>query len=114
MRILLVDDEQSILQLLGRYLTKAGHVVIDADSYRSAMSLLEPGLGHLDAAVIDLALPDGSGEDIARALLALDPTVLTIIATGYAYEPPAELLGRLKVLQKPYVPSALVALLNSY
>ena len=111
MRILLVDDEHSLLQLLGRYLTGAGHVVIDADSFRSAMILLERGPGHLDAAVIDLALPDGSGEDIARALLALDPTVRTIIASGYAYEPPRDLQGRLTVLQKPYLPRALVALL---
>ena len=113
MRILLVDDEPSLLQLLGQYLTRAGHVVIDANSCRSAMALLAGGAGHLDAAVIDLGLPDGSGEDIARAVLGLDPSIRTIMATGYAYEPPQELRDRLTVLQKPYLPRALLALLLS-
>ena len=112
MRILLVDDEPSLLQLLGQYLTRAGHVVIDANSCRSAMALLQKGPGHLDAAVIDLDLPDGSGEDIVRAVLDLDPNIRTIMATGYFYEPPQELRDRLAVLHKPYLPRALVALLQ--
>jgi len=77
------------------------------------MALLKTGneLLPIDAAVIDLSLPDGSGEDVARALLAFDPAIRIIMATGYAYEPPTALRGRVAILQKPFLPRALLNVL---
>ena len=84
-----------------------------ANSFAEATALLNTGkaFGLVDAAVIDLSLPDGSGEDIARAVLEFDPAIRIIIATGYAYEPPASLLGKVAVLQKPFLPRALLNVL---
>ena len=113
MRILLVDDEASLLLLLGQYLVRTGHETIAANSCAEAIALLKTGevIGPVDAAVIDLSLPDGSGEDIARAVLEFDPAIRIIIATGYAYEPPASLRGKIAVLQKPFLPRALLNVL---
>ena len=110
MRILLVDDEPQILSLLGQYLGRCGHEAILTGTCAAASAALEEGL-EIDAAVIDLALPDGSGEDIARAVLALDSGIITVIATGYGYDPPRELTGKILVLPKPFLPRALVNLL---
>jgi two-component system, cell cycle response regulator len=113
LRILLVDDEPSLLQLLGQYLTRNGHESIPTGSLQEALQLLESSdLGIFDVAVIDLALPDGSGEDIAAAILnKFGSSVRVIIATGYAYEPPGSLRGKIAVLQKPFLPRALLNVL---
>jgi two-component system, cell cycle response regulator CpdR len=112
-RIFLVDDESSLLQLLSQYLARTGHETISAGSVMEAKSLLSnaEALGALDAAVIDLSLPDGSGEEIASALIDQHPGVRIIVATGYAYEPPSSLRGKVAVLQKPFLPRALLNVL---
>jgi DNA-binding response OmpR family regulator len=112
MRILLVDDEQSLLQLLGQVLARAGHESIRADSFAAALELLQKDPGPLDAAVIDLSLPDGSGEEIARVVLAFHPAIRIVIATGYAYDPPKDLLGKVDVLLKPFPSRALLNVLT--
>lgn len=115
MRILLVDDEASLLQLLGQYMARNGHETVAASSVAEAQSLLakRDALGRIDAAVIDLSLPDGSGEEIAAALSEQMPEVRIIVATGYAYEPPSSLKGKVAVLQKPFLPRALLNVLVS-
>lgn len=115
MRIFLVDDEAPLLQLLGQYLSRTGHTTVTAASVAEAIALLQDmeALGAIEAAVIDLSLPDGSGEDIATAVHLALPGVRIIIATGYAYEPPESLKGKVAVLQKPFLPRALLNVLVS-
>lgn len=108
MRILLVDDEPSLLSLLTQYLTRQGHEVRTAGTCAAATAaLLEEG--PLDAAIIDLTLPDGNGEDIARQCAARHPEARIVIATGYDYTAPTTTWT---VLQKPFLPRALLHILG--
>lgn len=113
MRVFLVDDEASLLQLLGQYLSRNGHSSVTAGTVAEARTLLSTDTETIDAAVIDLSLPDGSGEEIAQLLADEYPGVRVIMATGYAYEPPAALRGKVAVLQKPFLPRALLNVLIS-
>ena len=66
MRILLVEDEADIADALLRFLRVQGHAVdhaADLETARTAIAVADHG-----AILLDLALPDGSGLDLLRAL----------------------------------------------
>jgi len=71
LRVLLVDDEPSVLQALHRVLRRAFEVV-PAASGREAIGLVRAGM-RIDAVVTDLRMPDGSGIELYRLLADESP-----------------------------------------
>jgi response regulator RpfG family c-di-GMP phosphodiesterase len=63
-RVLVVDDDPAILEVLQEALQDAGHTVLGATSGREALSLA----GSSDLMLLDLGLPDMDGIDVCRAL----------------------------------------------
>jgi two-component system, OmpR family, response regulator len=66
MRVLVVDDDAELCELVGIALTRDGHDVRTAESMASAHATLAGGAA--DVMVLDLDLPDGSGLELCRAL----------------------------------------------
>ena len=81
-RILLVDDEPSIRQLLAYRMRREGFEVVLAENGREAIARLEQG--NIDLLVSDIRMPDMSGVDVLRAAKLLDPDILGVIITAYA------------------------------
>jgi len=81
-RILLVDDEPSIRQLLAYRLKREGFDVLLAENGREAIALLEAG--GVDLLVSDIRMPDMNGVEVLRAAKRLDPDILGIMITAYA------------------------------
>lgn len=79
MNVLVVDDHAELLELVGRALVSDGHAVRTAATHAAAVFELEQA--RPDLAILDLGLPDGSGEslcsDIHRKKLAGAILVLT-------------------------------------
>jgi len=104
--ILLVDDEEKILKALSRALRDAGHEVVDTASARQAQRLLNART--FDLLVVDNLMPEMSGLDLIRELVAATPEgerpqilMMTAHATvESAIE--AMKLGALDYLQKPF------------
>lgn len=65
-RVLVVDDHTEVLELVERALTRDAHEVFVAASARDALREFEAK--RPDVVVLDLGLPDGSGEAICRAI----------------------------------------------
>ena len=80
-KVLVVDDEQSILMLLKEALTKWGYQVTTAGTGAEALEALKGGL--FDAALMDVRMPDMSGIDLLRAVKAHDDSIEVVIMTGY-------------------------------
>ncbi len=81
-KILLVDDEPSIRQLLSYRLKREGFDVVIAENGRAAIKLLEAG--GIDLLVSDIRMPDMNGVEVLRAAKQLDPDILGIMITAYA------------------------------
>ena len=124
MHLLLVDDEPSLLHLLGQHLVRQGHTVESAASVAGARVLIPASslnaavfdAAVFDAAVIDWTLPDGTGLDIGCALLEGHPNIHVVFTSGYPLDiavVPADLRARVHVLQKPFLPRALAEILKS-
>lgn len=100
--LLLVDDDKSFLQRLGRALEACGFDVHMAES-------VAEGVAHLDKAapafaVVDMRLGDGNGLDVISALKRRRPDSRAIVLTGYgniATAVNAVKLGAVDYLAKP-------------
>ena len=103
--ILVVDDELPVLELTREYLERAGYEVACAAGGREALRLLQERGATLDAVILDLAMPDLSGEETLREIRRLQPTVPILIATGFAEDSALRRFGPGDVagfLQKPF------------
>src|SRR5438445_11667397 len=69
--LLLVDDEQKIRRVLGQALRAEGHEVIEAADAREAQRLLADRT--IDVLIIDNLMPDMTGLDLIRELVASTP-----------------------------------------
>lgn len=79
-RILLVDDEPTLLELLGDYLREQGHEVILADTGAKGLDLYNSELP--DLVLLDLKLPDLSGLDVLRHISERDEETALIVISG--------------------------------
>jgi DNA-binding NtrC family response regulator len=80
-KILVVDDETSILMLLKEALSKWGYHVTTASTGSEALEVIRSGL--FDAALMDVRMPDMNGLDLLRAVKAQDESIEVVIMTGY-------------------------------
>jgi two-component system response regulator RegA len=100
--LLVVEDDEVLRGRLARAFRERGFEVREADSVESAAA--RAGLDPPEYAVVDLRLPDGSGLDVVRALVALDPGTAIVVLTGYgsiATALAAVRLGATHYLTKP-------------
>lgn len=70
MRILLVDDNQSITTMMSRYLTIKGHECVISNDGRNGLMLIEQQ--KFDVILLDIAMPEFTGFDIVDALIMKD------------------------------------------
>ena len=112
-RILLIDDDARLADMVGRYLNQAGMAVDhqgDAASGLAALAAAPP-----DLILLDLMLPDADGLDVCRRIRAGDgagPTVpiLMLTARGETTDRVVGLeLGADDYLPKPFEPRELLA-----
>jgi two-component system response regulator RegA len=80
-RLLLVDDDTVLCEVLARALAAQGFQVRVANAAKQALRLVDDNPPQY--AVIALNLPDASGLKLVSALLALDPRMRIVILTGY-------------------------------
>ena len=80
-KILVVDDEPSILRLLQEALSQWGYQVTCASTAREALAALSTEL--FDAALTDVRMPDMGGLDLLREIKKQDESIEVIVMTGY-------------------------------
>ncbi len=79
-RILVVDDEESLVRVIGRMLTVAGYDVSTAADGRRAVELL--GGATFDAIVSDIDMPRMNGIQLLQAIRQRDSDVPVVLMTG--------------------------------
>jgi CheY-like chemotaxis protein len=82
-RVLLVDDEALVREVLAEHLENAGYGVIAAASGSDALALLAAGEA-VDALVTDLSMPGMDGLAVIRAAQERRPGLPAVLLTGYA------------------------------
>ena len=102
-RILVVDDERSMRELLAIVLRREGYEVLLAENGRAAIDLLERE--PVDLLISDIKMPDLSCVDVLRAAKKIDQDILGIMITAFASTETAVeamRLGACDYLSKPF------------
>jgi two-component system OmpR family response regulator len=108
-RILVVEDEPPIADVMARALRAAQYQVVMTDSLAGARARLAAGPPPA-AVLVDRFLPDGSGLDFCQEVASTHPELHTLLMTG---APPATTPAAVcAVLEKPFDLRALHAALR--
>jgi len=103
-RLLLVDDERVVREVLTQQLADEGYDVAEAADGEAALALLDSG-ERCDLLVSDLAMPGQDGMTVIREARRRRPGLPAILLTGYAAEAagPGDTLGggAFALLRKP-------------
>src|SRR5579884_2175436 len=103
-RLLIVDDETALLDLLKRYLERLGYAVDLARSAEDALVCFERDPARFACVLTDLSLPGLDGEQLIERMRAANPGLPALISSGYPYQPRSAATA---FLQKPYLPNML-------
>jgi len=86
--ILLVDDEEIVLRVVSRMLSRGGHSVITALGGQEAIDRFQPEA--VDLVITDLGMPQVTGREVARAIKTRSPETPVILLTGWGSKVEAE------------------------
>ena len=115
-KILVIDDEKSLLKILKRFLEKLNYVTELAETGEKGLALFKANPTTYDALIIDFNLPDQTNSEFLPLLRSINPDVKLILSTGYAVEEIAQEFSHIRLagtLQKPFTFSDLKNLLES-
>ena len=81
-RLLVVDDERSMRELLSIVLRRDGYEVLLAADGRAAVEMLKRE--RVDVLITDIRMPEMTGVDVLREAKRIDPAIISIIMTAFA------------------------------
>jgi two-component system, chemotaxis family, CheB/CheR fusion protein len=107
--VLLVEDEDSVRELVKRILLARGYAVMDARNGREGLELVQSHPGKIDLLVTDVVMPELGGRELAEAALKLRPELKVVFVSGHIQD--VILKEGVKqgaaFLQKPFTPMQL-------
>jgi len=107
-RILLVDDDPDVSQVVHEFLVDLGYEVRVANHGAAALEIIQAFAA--DLAIIDFAMPGGNGADVAKAVRQWRPALPILFMSGYADTKGLEgAVGEAPLLHKPFRPAELAA-----
>ncbi len=111
-RILLVEDDKSIVESLGEFLMSEGFTVDTANGQKKAVSLMEQYI--YDILLVDISLADGNGFAVCTAAKEKNYPVIFLTASGDEYSVVAGLdMGADDYISKPFRTRELVSRIRS-
>jgi len=82
-RVLLVDDETDIVEIMSQGLERLGYQAVGTSDPEDVLRAVETSAGDWDVVVTDQVMPVLGGLELIRKIKALEPGLLTILCTGY-------------------------------
>jgi CheY-like chemotaxis protein len=103
-RVLVMDDEDSVREVIGDVLTSYGYIADFARDGEEALSRYHDNT--YDVVILDLTIPGGmGGKETMKELLIIDPHAKVIVSSGYSSDPimsDYKQYGFRDVIAKPY------------
>jgi signal transduction histidine kinase/FixJ family two-component response regulator len=104
-RVLIVDDEPAVRDVLQEALETEGYEVLTAENGDQALKIFDDKKGKLDIVFTDIGMPGMSGWDLARAIRKRSATIPLAIVSGWAEAISCEARQEIKaewVVPKPF------------
>jgi PAS domain S-box-containing protein len=112
LRVLLIDDEEIVREMVGEVLAHEGVEVVSAADGAEGVALFRERSREIDVVLLDLSMPGLSGEQTYVRLHQIDPAVCVILSSGYDHDEALRRFGEkgpAGFIQKPYRPQQLMS-----
>ena len=109
-RVLIVDDEPQIRDMLREWLTRTGYDVTDAPDGKQAIEILRKQ--SFDVVVADILMPEKDGLEVIMYLQRESPLTKCVAMSSPSnrvFLQSAQLLGATRVVEKPFTPADIEA-----
>jgi len=103
--ILIVEDEEDVLKLVGRILSRQGYKVLEASQGLDAFLIAEKYEDLIHLLVTDVVMPKIGGRELADRIAEIRPEIKVLYMSGYtdnAIVHHGVLRGGMKFIQKPF------------
>jgi DNA-binding NtrC family response regulator len=114
-KLLLIDDELDLLEIMNETLTRYGHEVECFTNAVQGLRKFYDDPTEVSCIIVDYQIPIMTGVELALQMMEISPSIPIIITTGFADEHIERLLSNHKnvyLLEKPFRLDELVFLLN--
>ena len=81
--VLLVEDEESVRQLVRETLESKGYKVLEADNGEAALQIVSNHSGKINMLITDVVMPGMSGRELSARLCAACPQIKVLYLSGY-------------------------------
>ncbi|MDY6989431.1 MAG: PAS domain S-box protein [Thermodesulfobacteriota bacterium] len=105
-RVLIVDDEQPIVNLLEQLLERLGYTVVKRMSSLEALEVFRAAAERFDLVITDMTMPHMAGDRLAKELMKIRPDIPIILSTGHSEridEAKAKAMGIRALIMKPFL-----------
>lgn len=115
-RILIIDDDPSLLQLFKQFLSGEGHIVSSASNGKEGLSLMKQQ--RPDLIITDIMMPEMDGLEVVREIRKSHPGLPVIAMSGgmrnvpINFLPHAKKIGACRVFEKPVSLATLLEAVN--
>ena len=110
-RVLVVDDNPAVRRLTATILKSRGYRVIEAASGDEGLERFAEHHGAFELILADVIMPNMTGTEMIRRILAVDPSVPVMLMTGCTLD--TTVPEAVPVLSKPFTPGALLKALDA-
>jgi PAS domain S-box-containing protein len=103
--VLVIDDESTVLDVIGTALRRAGYRVLTAIDGRESLEIYDRENGAIDAVVLDVVMPVMGAHDLLPELEARNPELKVLLTSGYSEGEARRLCTAFpgaSFIQKPY------------
>jgi two-component system cell cycle sensor histidine kinase/response regulator CckA len=103
--ILLVDDETPVLESGREMLSYFGFTILTAENGESAIEIFRREKNRICLVILDMNMPGMDGLQCLRQMIALNPNVKVVVASGYASSRDVEEMlraGACEFIAKPF------------
>lgn len=114
-RVLLVDDEESILTSSGAILKQLGYSVTTRTSGVEALNLFRSKPNHFDLIICDMTMPKMTGDKLSAEIIKVRPDIPVILCTGYSKNLNSETISKAGIkamVQKPILKAKLARIIR--
>jgi len=99
--ILLVDDQESIINMEQEILTSLGYKVLTATNGQQAIEMYKTHADKIDLIIMDVVMPIMGGSQAAQNIRQINPQVKVIFSTGYDKDTQSNMVNEI-VITKPF------------
>ncbi len=113
--VMIIDDEEMIINVVGNMLHKLGFKTIGAQSGKEAIRILSEKKDQIDLVILDVIMPDMDGKQTWLNLKKIDPDIKILITSGLHSEEKQlddSLMKNESFIQKPFTIEQLSEKLN--